>query len=1190
MYLKALTLKGFKSFLERTRLSFDPGLTVVVGPNGSGKSNVSDAILWVLGEQSAKTLRGQAMEDVIFAGSAQRHAVGVAEVTLVLDNSDHALPLDFSEVAITRRMYRSGESEYLLNGAQVRLRDIRDLLYDMGLGRDTYSIISQGRLGEVLQSRPEERRALVEEAAGIAKHRQRKERAERKLKRLDEDVQRIHDYVRMLRRELRPLEKQVDRARAMEELQERRGILETTLAVDDVRRLQGQWDAISKRRTEAEAAAELASYRLREKERELQDVKRLLEEKGLFVGDLEEQRHRSQQALSGASAALRLLDEKGRHVVERLSEARRRIGAADRELQELGGELAEAQTALDAARAESDALEARLERLVPADGEARERARIAQAALDAARERMRRAQRASDGKVLERSRIAQSLANADVADRLIADRLAELDASIRAASQDAAKAERALADLDEGEAQARRDSEALAADRGRAQEALSKARSERTEADAEAVRAKAELESLEAMGERDVASDALQRALQALAPSKGRLIDLLDVPEELSRAVASYLGDDLRAFPLGDAGELPTMLEAAAMDGVRGRASLMVAPSSKEGGEGELVVKAKDASAEPLARALFAGFARARDAGEGRELVASGRARSALGEDGSVVLPDGRIRLGDADAGAAEVLGRSRRMAELTELAPKLAEAKERAATAFDEAERHLEDLRAKEAEALSALAALAVERDGILRETGRQREVLDRATAERERLEREREEARGKVSKERERLAELEGEIAEADEELQRATGAIAGLDDEAVRARREADSARDALEAARISAMRAEERATALTSQAASLERRLAEAGAERGAILEGASALQVIARRVEPLHRIVDALHEEALEKATLLRDRSSVAEADSASLKETVAAAEREVDEARDGQTRAQADIAQAQTDSQIIELQVNQAVERVRELGAMGIEEAFGLEAPSDRGAMERELSLVLARIEAMGPVNMVALSQFEEGRARLSAVQAELDDLTAARDSLNKISRAIDRKMRARFLETFKAVDANFSDVFRTLFGGGDARLEMTDPGHPEETGIEVRAQPPGKRVTKMTLLSGGEQSLTALALLFAVYRTRTVPFYVFDEVEQALDDRNLDKLLDSLDTLKRQTQLIVISHQRRTMEQADVLYGVSMGADGVSRAVSQRLADFRKPKPGAKAESEMPSEERAQAPNGSGE
>ncbi|MBR3384908.1 MAG: AAA family ATPase, partial [Atopobiaceae bacterium] len=372
MYLKTLTLKGFKSFADRTHMVFDPGLTVVVGPNGSGKSNVSDAILWVLGEQSARMLRGQSMEDVIFSGSSARQAVGVAEVTLVLDNSDHTLPIDFDEVGITRRMYRSGESEYLINGAPARLMDIQDILHDSGLGKETHSIISQGKLDSVLSSKPEERRTLIEEAAGISKHKRRKERSQRKLKSMDENLVRAKDISREITRQLRPLERQVDKARRAGQIESRLAELTTTLAVNDLRRLQREWGDVEARGKVAEAEVELARYRVEERQAELERLQSMLEQKGLFVGDLGEQRRRMQDTLGRIGSDMRLLEEKGRNMLDRLSEMRMNLSTMERQRAEAVGELGRSRTELAEAQAAHAHLTEEVSRLVPAAAAARE--------------------------------------------------------------------------------------------------------------------------------------------------------------------------------------------------------------------------------------------------------------------------------------------------------------------------------------------------------------------------------------------------------------------------------------------------------------------------------------------------------------------------------------------------------------------------------------------------------------------------------------------------------------------------------------------------------------------------------------------------------------------------------------------------------------------------------------------------
>ncbi|EEA90179.1 chromosome segregation SMC family protein, partial [Collinsella stercoris] len=427
MYLKSLTLKGFKSFADRAHMTFEPGLTVIVGPNGSGKSNVSDAILWVLGEQSAKQLRGQAMEDVIFSGSSARKPVGVAEVTLVLDNSDHMLPVDFNEVAITRRMYRSGESEYLINSSPCRLMDIQDILHDSGLGKDTHSIISQGKLDAILQSRPEERRSLIEEAAGISKHKRRKERALRKIKSMDEHLTRARDINREISRQLKPLERQVDRARKYKDLSSRANELTQILAVDELRQLQAQWVDLEASSRESAASLELARYRLSEKERELEKLQVMLEEKGLFVGDLGEQRRHMQDVVGRIGSDMRLLEEKGRNMVARLSEMRGTLSGSEHQRRRTVEELSDVNRQLDEERAAATVASDDVAALEPASDELHARRVELDEAISALVREQREVQRTADAASLDLVKVKETLSNAEIEDGMYARRLEQID-------------------------------------------------------------------------------------------------------------------------------------------------------------------------------------------------------------------------------------------------------------------------------------------------------------------------------------------------------------------------------------------------------------------------------------------------------------------------------------------------------------------------------------------------------------------------------------------------------------------------------------------------------------------------------------------------------------------------------------------------------------------------------------------
>lgn len=428
MYLKSLTLKGFKSFADRAHMTFEPGLTVIVGPNGSGKSNISDSILWVLGEQSAKQLRGQAMEDVIFSGSSARKPVGVAEVTLVLDNSDHMLPgSTLTRSPSPGRMYRSGESEYLINSSPCRLMDIQDILHDSGLGKDTHSIISQGKLDAILQSRPEERRALIEEAAGISKHKRRKERALKKIKSMDEHLMRARDINKEIARQLRPLERQVDRARKYKELSSRANELTQMLAVDELRSLQSQWNDLESRSKEGAAELELAQYRLGEKERELEKLQVMLEEKGLFVGDLGEQRRHMQDVVGRINSDMRLLEEKGHNMVSRLSDMRGQISSSEHQRRRVVEELEDARAQLEEVTGAHMQAQEDVDAAGPAAAELHERRVALDNQISQLTREQRDVQRVADNAALELAKVKDSLSNAEVEDNMYASRLEQID-------------------------------------------------------------------------------------------------------------------------------------------------------------------------------------------------------------------------------------------------------------------------------------------------------------------------------------------------------------------------------------------------------------------------------------------------------------------------------------------------------------------------------------------------------------------------------------------------------------------------------------------------------------------------------------------------------------------------------------------------------------------------------------------
>lgn len=1149
-------------------MTFEPGLTVIVGPNGSGKSNVSDAILWVLGEQSAKQLRGQAMEDVIFSGSSARKPVGVAEVTLVLDNSDHTLPVDFNEVAVTRRMYRSGESEYLINSSPCRLMDIQDILHDSGLGKDTHSIISQGKLDAILQSRPEERRSLIEEAAGISKHKRRKERALKKISSMDEHLTRARDINREITRQLRPLERQVDRARKYEDLSSRARELTQILAVDELRRLQATWAELESRRKEADATLEVARYRVQEKERELEKLQVMLEEKGLFVGDLGEQRRHMQDVVGRIGSDMRLLEEKGRNMVARLSEMRGTLSGAEHQRRRVVEDLADVSQRLDEARASFEVATSDVEALSPSADALHERRVKLDGKIAELTRAQREEQRKADDAALEYVKVKETLSNAELEDSMYASRLEQISdqaetikASLESRRSRADELEDALND-----ARGRR--EACRGAIGAAEAALSDRRTRESEARDKLSEVRSELAGLEKLDERlrDASSLASQVAQAHAEVIRAHIGDVIEAPSELESLVEQLLLGDIDALVVDDTSALERVCAFAA---------------SQTSCSGEAVVLARDIAAnESIQNA--AGFRlverlRVRE-GYGNAVAALlghvyvvetiEEALSAPACEGVVyVTPDGArveaggvVRMGTPGDVAQGTLERKRRIRELQGFVPDLTSVFEQAVLAVTEASDALASARAQDSDAAGEIARLEGEKSSLLSEIGRLEQNLSQILTEQRQVERHRETSAAAVREAQPRLDELSAVRDEARERLASLTREVELANDELERVRREDTEASGKLADAKVRLAQASERMRSLGARKPELEQRLAGIDRRIQATRQASRSLEVLRLRVDPLHDRYQALSERAMDWAARLRDQASIEEADSASLKKTIEEARMDVERAKREVDAANLVLGDLKVERGKLEVQVENAISAITADGTTVLEEALTLPAPNDRAACERELNDLVRQINNLGPVNQVAFQEYERLRERADYIAAQLKDLESARSALTKIIAAIDRKMRTAFLTTFEKVDANFREVFSMLFPGGQAHLEMTDPEHPANTGIEVVAQPRGKRITKMMLMSGGEKSLTALALLFAVYRTRTVPFYVLDEVEAALDDSNLSKLIGAIDVLRASTQLLVISHQRRTMEDADVLYGVSMQADGVSRVVSQKL------------------------------
>jgi chromosome segregation protein len=1155
MFLKSLTLKGFKSFAESTVLEMQPGVTVVVGPNGSGKSNVVDAIGWVLGAQAPSAVRSQKMEDVIFAGTTRRPALGRAEVGLTIDNGAGLLPIDFSEVTVTRTLWRSGESEYAINGVPCRLLDVQELFSDTGVGRQQHVIVGQGQIDAVLNARPEDRRLIVEEAAGVLKHRKRKERSERRLAATETNMTRLADLLREVRRQLRPLERQAEAARRHGDLVAELRALHVFVAGRELTTLRRRLGDVTAARSEQRAEETLLTRRLAELDATVMAAEaELATLGGSEVGDA---LSRAQTLRERARGQLALIAERRRGV------ERERAAAVDQGvIASLEADSARLRADLDAAATEGEALEPEAEALA-ADEAAHAEARGAQerewGEADVAAATAAASARAAEARS-ELAAVRKVLARADAEAERSERRTAALRETLDRVDAEAAEAVAVLGAGDDTALAGAVD--AARAARGAAQRDAEAAAAARDEALAERHTWTARAEAL-AQALDQARSRAGAERLATVAGVVGTLLDLVDVDPGWEAAAEAACGEALAAVVVDSVDAGRRALRVLAEGDVAGAVLALGAapPAGATPPVGEPVrghVRARRPEVGPLLDGLL-----------GRAVAVDGDWTAAV--DAAVAHPDAVVvtRTGGRFGAAGW------RVSTSTTGATGAAhdEAHERAAAAdaaAGAAEARAADARAeldaaRDAEAAAARRLDDHRRDRSGAEADAERSARARADAEAELalLAEQQGEGAERGARDRRRAAEL----AAALPQLEAEEAALRTQAEAEAEARRLLDAASAALTARRADLDR---RRAALVDRAGFLQHRLAEVEDRLAGSVEARRRAQE--RRVEldaadvALGRLADFVTERLAGIETRVAAMSERRQRESAAqrtlsarldgLRSERGAAERSMAEMRGKAQRSELDQAE-------VRLRLEQAIEVCRT--QLDVEPDTAAAAPPPELAdgmtptvrvreLERELRV-------MGPINPLALEEFEALSERHDFLTEQLDDVKASRRELNKVIRAIDEEIVRVFAAAFADVSENFEQLFATLFPGGEGRLRLTAPDDLLETGIEIEAKPSGKNVKKLSLLSGGERSLTALAYLFAVFRSRPSPFYVLDEVEAALDDVNLHRFLDLVAEFRQEAQLIIVSHQKRTMEAADCLYGVTMQPGGSSKVVSEKVA-----------------------------
>ncbi len=1184
MRLESILLHGFKSFADKTEVRVFPGVTCVVGPNGCGKSNVADAIRWALGEQSPKLLRGHKMEDVIFHGTTSRKPVGMAEVSLVFRN-DGALDVPWSEVGVARRLYRSGESEYLLNGNLCRLRDIHDLFAGTGVSPKAYALMDQERLNHVLTAKPWERRIFIEEAAGIARYKQQRAETQGKLEATRQNLQRVRDVMEEVRRQLGSIERQARKARQYKALHQEKQALDLALLSADFAALVADHERFARemaelRREEEEtralagsldarqalhsAAIQDAEFRLSDLRQAVQKIQaeaeRLLERReqmGVQIGDLDEEEARlgtEIHALGERGVGLAAEREgKGRALGEAREHheaARGRLDELERRLEACRGTLAERRARFEAVRLEQMRVAGARAELTRSSGELRERGLQLERRAERLREEEAGAQREAEELAAKRARLLAEHQRTGVQLSLLTVELSELEAERTRHEARRARQQDALSQL-----------RVTLAARESAREALARLDREREGYGA---------------GVRAIFSE---RASAELAGVVGTVADLLEVPPELETAVEAVLAERLQWVVVERFEQARAALSYLGREGA-GAATLL--PLETLPAPPELLEDSTDISWAPrliggahpeLVGYLLGRVGMVSHLDQAETLWRrNGVSATYVTPSGEVLAPTGRLSGGRRDSeqhgNAQSILGRKRAIRELEEELVGLRHEVEDAARGLAELEAEIRRLGDRRDALRSSYQAQETARVSSLKDVESVGQQAERVERHLETVAAEAREVEAEQTETQERLRELEGSL-EATREAE------AALDREMQELGAELDASREAEAAmvADVTACRVE--LAAVSGRVDALRGdidRLRELERDFGLQLE-----QAERRRVQVAERRAELCQER---ERTDAQAREAGAERDRLEAELAVLVeehrdrlAERERVEAEVRRTQQKlADLVQ-----QLHEVELRETEGRVRrEELCQEARRRHGVESPEallaahdpgrDLGALQDRHQELTAKLEAMGPVNLVADEEYRELEERLDFLRTQHDDVVASIKDLEKALRGMTRTAQERFQEAFDDINRHFADIFSRLFEGGRAELRMVPPeegeSDPLELGVELMAQPRGKRLGVVTLMSGGEKALTGLALLFAIFYHRPSPFCVLDEVDAPLDDANIHRFLRVLRELTSQTQFIVITHNRKTMDAADVLYGVTMEEPGLSRLVSVRLTD----------------------------
>lgn len=1181
MYLKRLDVSGFKSFADKTSIEFVPGVTAVVGPNGSGKSNITEAIRWVLGEQSAKSLRGTKMEDIIFSGSDARKAVNLADVTLILDNSDHYLNLDFSELSVTRRVFRSGESEFLINGQSCRLKDIVDLFLDSGLGKEAYSVIGQGKIDEILNSKAEDKRRIFEEASGVLKYKLRKQAAEKQLDDAEDNLSRVEDILHELESRLEPLKEQASLAKEYLEKKEELKQVDVGLLAYDIERMHADWTASKTEAARLEKERVALEQEISAEESAFSSNRQALQELEQKIDSLQNAWAMYGEQLEKLLGQKEVLAERKRHAETTSEELKDRLTSVAQQLQEAQKALQEAERAYKSENSRMKALNTDLSEKEAAFGGFAQNLEARLNELNSQYVEILNQQAAlhneqhylsEQDKAIEEKR-RRSAANTDAVHR-----------TLRKAQEEREKTESNLAQASE-----RRD-------QLKTQFAVQKNMLEKDKKRYD--QQKAAIEKIDRLSDQAISRKEMLEALQEdyagfyqgvkevlkhkekLQGVHGAVAELIRVDRRYQLAIETALGAAAQSVIVAD--------ETAGRQAIRflcerqaGRATFLpmavIKGRSLGAAERQLIIEQRDslvgladqliqceARYRPILAHLLGTTVIAQSLAGANQLAKILHYRYRIVTlEGDVVSPGGAMTGGSVKTNRSSVLSRT---------------------TEIESLKQQIDEMRAKSSELKQSFSALKARIASEEMETAKMGQALAAAEDAYRNLEvlcsQSRAEEKNSADKfqllSREnsdfvkeqqaiqnRLKVIAAELQNKQEQEQQSSQEIARFS--SLRKNREAakDALQEEITALKVQAahqsqvtLHLKEKMHESAEKAADLKATLAALQLSMADVDETLGGHELSAEDLDRRAQTVKGEKESAadeLEKAKALRRNKQ----------ELLSKGEAELSDARRRMNQLTSALEHENVSLNRLDVALDHLIDTLREeyeLTVAAAKEQFPLTLEPDEA--RKKVKLIKRSIDELGTVNLGAIEEYQQVSEREHFLSEQREDLLRARANLENVMTEMDQEVCQRFSKTFGQIRNHFRTVFAELFGGGQADLKLIDPDDLLNSGIDILAEPPGKKLQKLSLLSGGERALTAIALLFAILKVRPVPFCVLDEVEAALDDANVDRYAEFLKKFSSETQFIVVTHRHGTMEHADVLYGVTMQESGISRLVSVRLEE----------------------------